>query len=190
MRHGFFQEQGALQRIIDELNEDLWFLALGVIYDDISELHIDYLNAFYEEEFDKPDDALGSSQRRPMIKRQKIRAYLARIDNDAGPSSRTEIVRTVSKTYSGFVHAASPHIMDMYGGVPSHFHVAGMLGTPHAQSHKGDLWNSFYRGIGSFALAAKAFGAEELFAKVLGYMREFAADAGERYAHPERSHEA
>lgn len=184
MQHGFFQEQRALQRVLDELNEDIVFLGSGVIYGDVSPLHIEYLHAFYEEEFDKPDDPLGSSQRRPMIKRQKIHAYLAKLDNSGDTSSRTEILRPVSRTYSGFVHAALPHIMDMYGGLPAHFHVAGMLATPHAESHRADIWNTFYRSIGSFVIAAKAFGDDELFAKILEFMRRFAAEAGRSYAHP------
>ena len=86
--------------------------------------------------------------------------------------------------YSGFVHGASPHIMDMYVGEPPQWHLRGMLGTIRASEHREDLWNVFYRSIRSFAFAAKAFGHEVLFGGVLQYMREFAAAAGESYAHP------
>ena len=54
MEHGFFQEQAALQRMLDELNEDISFLALGVIFGNTTDLHQKYLAAFYEEEFDNP----------------------------------------------------------------------------------------------------------------------------------------
>jgi hypothetical protein len=185
LAHGFVQEQAALQRMLDEFNEDVVFLAHGVISGGITELHREYLAAFYGEEFDNPDSALESTQKRPMISRQKIRAYLARIEaKGLNPSSGVEVMRTVSKTYSGFVHGASPHIMDMYGGNPPRFHVRGMLGTVRADDHRGDLWNSFYRSIGSFVFAAKAFGDEALVQSVLGYMRRFAKAAGESYAHP------
>ena len=185
LAHGFVQEQAALQRMLDEFNEDIVFLANGVISGDIMELHREYLAAFYEEEFDNPDNSLESTQKRPMISRKKIRAHLARIEaKGLNPSSSVEVMRTVSKTYSGFVHGASPHIMDMYAGNPPRFHVRGMLGTVHAGDHREDLWNSFYRSIGSFVLAAKAFGDEALVQSVLGYMRCFAKAAGESYAHP------
>ena len=39
------------------------------------DLHQRYLSAFYKEEFDKPD-AVSSTQKRPMIPRRKIRAYV------------------------------------------------------------------------------------------------------------------
>lgn len=191
LAHGFVQEQAALQRILDEFNEDVMFLAYGVISNDITELHREYLAAFYEEEFDNPDSALESTQKRTMISRQKIRAYLARIRAEGlNPSSGVEVMRTVSKIYSGFVHGASPHIMEMYGGTPPRFHVRGMLGTIRADDHREDMWNSFYRSIGSFVFAAKAFGDEALVQSVLGYMRHFAKAAGESYAHPPEKPEA
>ena len=66
MELGFAQEQGALQRILDEMQEDITFLTYGVIFNDISTLHKEYLEAFFEEEFDA-DTALESTQKRPMI---------------------------------------------------------------------------------------------------------------------------
>lgn len=191
MTHGFVQEQAALQRILDEFNEDIVFLAHGVVSGNTTDLHREYLAAFYEEEFDNPDSTIGPTQKRPMIPRQKIRAYLSRIEAEGiDPSSGVEVMRTVQKAYSGFVHGASPHIMDMYAGSPPRWHLRGMLGTIRADDHREDLWNAFYRSIGSFGFAAKAFGDEVLFNSVLEYMRNFATAAGESYAHPPAKHEA
>jgi hypothetical protein len=39
LAHGFLQEQGALQRMLDEFNEDIRFLAYSVISGDTTELH-------------------------------------------------------------------------------------------------------------------------------------------------------
>lgn len=191
LAHGFLQEQAALQRMLDEFNEDIMFLAHGVISGDMTKLHHEYLAAFYEEEFDNPDSAIESTQRRPIVSRKKIRAYLARLNAEgANPSSGVETMRTISKIYSGFVHGASPHIMDMYGGNPPRFHLRGMLGTVRANDHRNDLWNPFYRSIGSFVFAAKAFGDEALVQSVLTYMRDFARAAGEIYGHPPEGSEA
>ena len=68
--HGFVQEQGALQRILDEIQQDIIFLVFAVVFDDLTLLHQRYLDAFFEEEFDAAD-ALGSTQKRPMIPRKK-----------------------------------------------------------------------------------------------------------------------
>lgn len=46
---GFFQEQAALQRMLDEFREDVMFLSYAAVQHDITDLHREYLAAFYEE---------------------------------------------------------------------------------------------------------------------------------------------
>ena len=169
--HGFVQEQGALQRILGEIQDDIRFLTYGVIFDDLTLLHQRYLDAFFEEEFDAAD-AIGSSQKRPMIPRKKIHAYIAR---KAGPdpSLAVEVSRTISKAYSGYVHVASPHVMDMYGGNPPRFHMRGMRGTPRHYEHQKDLWNYFYRGTMALELAARVLGDGVLLGEICDYRRGF-----------------
>lgn len=41
-----------------------------------------------------------------------------------------ELLSNVYLTYSNYVHCRYPEAMDLYGGVPPHFHMKGMLGTP------------------------------------------------------------
>lgn len=173
LESGFLQEQGAIHRMLDEIVEDIVFLSFGAI-NEVTKLHQNFLNDFYEEEFDKPENPISSTQKRPMIPRKKIRAYIARMEGSGlDPSTGTALTNTLSKAYSGFVHGASPHIMDMYGGNPPHFHVAGMRGTPRFLEHQHDLWNYFYRGICAFGFAAKAFGDEHLFGTIRYYLDNF-----------------
>jgi hypothetical protein len=187
LEYGFVQEQGALQRMLDEFEEDIQFLTFAVIFDRFTPLHQEYLDAFYEEEFDA-ESALGSTQKRPLIPRKRIRAYLASTNGaPLNPSRAIELSRTVHSTYSGYVHAASPHIMDMYGGSPPHFHSSGMAGTPLHQVYREDIWNYFYRGILSFVLSAKAFGDEELFQQLNEFSHEFARQSGEDHLLPRRN---
>jgi hypothetical protein len=144
-------------------------------------LMINYLEAFYEEEFDKPEDPISSTQKRPMVRREKIRAYIARIEgSNLDPSRGVALTRTISKAYSGYVHGASPQIMEMYGGNPPQFHVSGMRGTPLFSDHQHDIWNYFYRGICAFGFAAKAFGDEPLFSSIQCYRDEFARQSGRK----------
>lgn len=179
LEFGFIQEQAALQRMLDEFMEDITFLSYAVIFNDVTELHRAYLNAFYEEELDKSEDPIGSKQKRPMVPRQKIRAYIAKIKGgDPDTSHAGAVTRSISKMYSGYVHGASPHIMEMYGGNPPKFHVTGMAGIPLFADHRDDLWNYFYRGICAFVFAAKAFGDDALFSSINRYCDEFAMSAG------------
>ena len=67
LESGFIQEQGALQRMLDEFQEDVIFLSYAAINNEVTDLHRRYLEAFYQEEFDKPGDPISSTQKRPMI---------------------------------------------------------------------------------------------------------------------------
>jgi hypothetical protein len=58
---GFVQEQASLQRILDEVAEDISFLSFSVISNDSTEAHKTYLFAFFQEEFD-PNDLVVSSK--------------------------------------------------------------------------------------------------------------------------------
>ncbi len=160
LNHGFGQEVGALKRILDEIQEDILFLLSGS--NNLTPLHREFLDAFFEEEFDA-DTALESTQKRKMIPRRKIRAHnsdvVASIPNSPfDPSRMNETSRTIDKAYSGYVHAASPQIMELYSGNPPHFHMSGTLGTPVEQAHRQDFCNYVYRSICVFGLVAKAFG--------------------------------
>jgi len=184
LAHGFLQELGAMNRMLDEFNEDISFLAYSVVFHDTTDLHREYLEAFFEEEFDNPQSAIHSTQKRPMVRRQKIRAYLSGKKIGLDPSRGAEVMRTVDKIFSGFVHGASPHIMDMYNGDPPQFCLQGMLGTIHVDAHRENLWGYFYRSIGSFVITAKAFGDDSLVQSILAYMRNFAKANGQDFTKP------
>jgi len=182
MSQGFVQEQAALQRILQELHEDITFLAYSIIFNDFTPLHQTYLDSFYEEEFDA-DTAMTSTQKRAMVSRTKIQAYIVRKEcSDLDPSTGLELARTITKAYSGYVHAASPQIMDMYGGNPPRFHVEGLLGSERHDEHRHDLWNYFYRSILSFGMTAKAFGDHDLFDQIHAFTVKFEEAAGENYS--------
>jgi hypothetical protein len=156
--HGYVHEQGALQRMLDEGDEDITFLTLALICNDVSDLHVRYLSAFWEEEFDDPSPQ-KSTQKRPNIPRKSINAWIARNElSGIDESSGVTLTTTLHKTYSGYVHGASPHIR-------------------HAD-HADDLLNYFYRGIVAFAFAAKAFGDDDMFDSIRNFSIEFSQLTG------------
>ena len=167
---GLFQEQAALQRIVDEIGEDVSFLSVPVITGHSTELHDRYLEIFFQEEFD-PQTGKPSQQAKPMIQRRQIRASIANSGSE-DPSGHIEASKTVHRADSGYVHAASPHIMDSYIGSPPHFHTNGMLGTPRETEYRWYLKNYFYRATLAFAVAAKAFGLRDVHAQMAGHSTE------------------
>jgi len=180
LKQGLLQEQAVIARVLAELQEDVLFLAYGIMKGELAtRLHESFLAGFYQEEFDNPASPIDSTQKRPTVARSKIQAYLARVEGIIGnPSYNQEVARTLSKAYSGFVHAASPQIMDMYGGNPPYFHVRGMLGTPKIREYEQDIWNYFDRGMATLAVAAGVFGDRELFQRILVQKRNFEARSG------------
>lgn len=181
LANGFVQEQGILQRTIDETNEDIMFLVYAVTNDRVTELHEKYLEAFWQEEIDESGTMMESRQDRPMIPRKKIQAYLAKIEGVAiNPTRRQDAAKTIYKAYSGFVHGASPHLMDMYGGKPPYFHTNGLLGTPLIHEHAEDIWNYAYRSFISHIAVAKAFGAATHVTILNRHLDRFERNAGMR----------
>ena len=180
--HGHVQEQGVLHRTLDELNEDIFFLAAARTNDTVTELHQRYLDSFWAEEFDVPEDPVASTQKRDTPQRKKIRAYITRILGEGlNPSRQADLGETIGKTYSGFVHGASPHIMDMCGGYPPSFHLSGMRGTVRINEYADDAWNYFYRSFLSVIVVAKAFGDESLVQALVKEKLEFEAKSGKDY---------
>jgi len=182
LQNGHVMEQAMLQRIIDEANEDILFLVYAVTNDTITPLHQRYLAAFWAEEFSDFEDPTSSHQSREMVPRKKLRAYLARIEGKGlDPSRAVQVTTVVSKVYSGFVHGASPHVMEIYGGNPPRFHTRGMTGTPKIEEYTRDLWNYMYRGFLSHIFVAKAFGADTHAEALIKHKQRFESLAGESY---------
>lgn len=187
LRAGYVQELGAVFRMLDEFNEDILFLCQAIRDGQLTKLHDDYLKFFYQEEFDDPDNAFLSTQNRPTIARKKIHAANSRIpEQELNPSDNQELYRTLSQTYSGFVHAASTHVMDMYGGNPPHFHVSGMLGTPRIPECVENAWDYFYRGLLTIMIVALSFKQENLLQQLYVFRSHVEQQSGRtNWEHPE-----
>jgi hypothetical protein len=145
---GLYQEVGAMARILDELGEDVVLLSESVRTGTVTALQTEMLTQFYEEEFDNPNNPMTSTQRRPMVRREKVRAAIAALPNQAvNPSDSAELNRTMFHTMSGYVHPASVHILDSWGGYPPHFHLAGMRDTPREPQWEAQGIHYMHRGL-------------------------------------------
>jgi len=172
--------------MLDEFHEDIAFLAFAILRNEVTPLHKEYLEAFYKEEFDSA--TLEATLDRPMVRRQKIRAHLARLEQQpSDPSTFVTMYKTIHNGYSGYVHGAFPHIMDLVLGDPPTFHIHGMSGTPREQYHRYDLYNPFFRAIIAFAIAAKALGDEKLAQDLTAYHLEFDKLSGRNESHQNSS---
>lgn len=176
-QNGFLQEQGVIQRTVDELVEDIFFLVGAINQKKIEPIHEDFLASFFAEEFD-PNKPGVVIPRPPQVVRKKIRAYIVRtLTPNANLSKALEVSSIVANAYSGYVHAASPHIMDMYAGDERRFLVQGMLGTPRMEDHKDDAWNYYLRGLFAVRAVGKAFGDGPLVEGLAKFIEKFEKDS-------------
>lgn len=157
---GYVQEQGVIHRILDELNEDISFLAIARTNDSETALHTRYLKAFFDDQLAENWEPNSTVKGPDMPSRKSIRAYVKRILGKGVKDSNAS--ETVARAYGGYVHAASQNIMDLYGGDPPKFHLGGMLGTPRIQEHRDDAWNYLYRSLVSVIFVSRAFGDKQL----------------------------
>ena len=79
---------------------------------------------------------------------------------------------------SGYVHGAYPHIMELYGGNPAHYHLKGMFGTPLYDSCLDQSKHYFYRGIQSMMVLSQVFNQGDLLKDLYALRGYFEEKAG------------
>lgn len=162
-RHGYVQELGALARIADDLFNDILFMLKPLDGDKPSKDQIRFFEEFYQEEFEDPLNVLAGAQKRDVVARRKLHATFGQLAKDAlNPSDAQTMMTTIHAAFSGYIHGAYPHIMELYGGNPGRFHMSGMLSTPRIEEWKGQLVTYVHRGIMATVLVARKLGLEDI----------------------------
>lgn len=179
LREGFAQEVGALCRMVDDFCNEIFFLLLPQGSEGFSDDQIRFLENFFREEFDKPEDPLRSAQKRDTVSVKKIHATFGKLAaGELNPSDAQELLRTVHQAFSGYIHGAYPHIMEMYGGNPPRFHVSGMLGTPRIDEWRGQLVGYVQRLIIASVFVARKLGVTNFEAPLRALLEEFEKTTG------------
>jgi hypothetical protein len=158
-RSGLYQEVGVMCRILDEFGEDVIFISEAVRTGQITELQQQFIDEFFQPEFDNPNPLL-STQKRHRIPRDRIQAAIARFSHHPmNPSDAQSVSRTIAKGYSGYVHGASERILEMYNG--KNYCLSGMLGTPRQLEFEASIWEYMHRSLVAVMYACLAFGKQD-----------------------------
>ena len=160
---GYVQEIGVIFRTLDEIHEDIFFLASAETNGSRTARHDKYLAAFYADAvMSRPEGSIDIPKPN-LLPRKKVRAQtLSALGQGINVSRALAVSESLSTAYSGYVHAASENIMEMYGGNPPKFHLSGMLGTPRIDSFSRASEQYVNRGLMATGAVAKAFGDREL----------------------------
>ena len=178
---GYVQEAGVLFRTLDEIQEDIFFLACAETSEALTALHTQYLEAFYSEAvLSRSKDSLDIPKPN-LVSRKKIRAHtMNALGKGVNVSKALAAGESLGTVYSGYVHAASENIMDMYGGDPPHFHIEGMRGTPRVTDGVRDAENYVYRGLIATIIVAKAFGDATLVDVLYEFLAKYESANGHK----------
>lgn len=175
---GLLLDAGATMRILDEVGSDIMFLAAPLIFrKQPEESHHRFLAEFFQEEFDHKDP-LKSTQKRDRVPRRKIRAYVARTyDTGSNASDVVDMFQTIESTFSGYIHGAAVHILDLYDG--ARFCVPMMPGDDPLEALREQRNYYAFRALAAVSTAAKALGDDGLFERLYELSNELFDESGE-----------
>jgi hypothetical protein len=127
---GFHQEAFVVLRSVYECLEDIEFLDEAHSSDKPTAGQKRLVESFFAEGDHSVDDFLaGRVTPRPRTTRREKRAAVTRtLDGFSNPERVRRILEAIASGLDGYVHAAYPHIMEMYGGTAEdeRFHMCGM----------------------------------------------------------------
>ncbi|MGW8190846.1 hypothetical protein [Sphingomonas hankookensis] len=150
--HGFIQEAGALQRSLDEINEDILFIALAVATGNWTDYHDAYLDYFWSD-----------TQGQPPVQRKRIRAYVNRVfAEQLDPSGADAVGRELYSAFSDFVHARSGPIIGLLIGPPPRFDLNGVQHPEQIQAFVDQAPTYGFRCLASATAVAQALSSTEL----------------------------
>lgn len=177
IEEGYFQETGVIFRTLDEILEDIVFLASALTDAAYTDKHDRYLKAFYLHAVTSQPDGCFDIPQPNSVGRKDIRNHsIGVLGNGINQSEARSAGKSVSAAYSGYVHAASENIMEMFGGDPPQFHLTGMLGTLRETEWKRSLPTYIYRGLLAANFVAKGFGDHETVATLYKFSEDYAAE--------------
>ena len=124
LEKGYVQEAYALARVSQDQVDDIHFLGrprgeAG----SLSEQQKRALDEFFQEEFTDAANPVATSQDRDRVPRDKVRAAVHRDSED--PSRMQEISRALYRVFSGYVHGAYDHIMELYSDASGRYDYRG-----------------------------------------------------------------
>jgi hypothetical protein len=161
---GYAQEVYMLGRAIDETVEEIMFLAI----EDPKYLdkQTQMLEEFYMEELEDHADPTSRASRN-RVPKKKVRAALYKEHHNINI-----VASAIQQLFSGFVHGAYVHLMELFTTAPPRFPTRGLLGNPYQKVCEENLANHIYRSIGACRVVAKQLGKETLKLRLAALMTD------------------
>ena len=148
-RCGYTQEIGVLIRTLVECTTHIEFVLSARDDASISETEVEkvekvekYVQAYFAD-FQRNS---ATDFKRAQVKQNTVNErlgttlddFIQQHDPERQGIEAEQLYSNVYLTFSNYVHAKYPEVMDLYGGSPAHFHLHGMKGncSTHTYCHK------------------------------------------------------
>lgn len=180
LNRGFYQEVGIICRCVTEGVEDVFFLAEPLGENGaMSSAQRLLVEEFFQEEFDDAANPIRSQQKRQRVPRDQVLAGIARMkSNPLNPSDAKAVTRMLHHGFSGYVHGAYIHIMELFSapagadGNPDpargRFHVAGRVGGQQLDGMAGAFASRVFQSALGAGMVARRVGNKEVDAQLAG----------------------
>ena len=155
---GHVHEMGILCRCMDESFEDMMLFIRSLGPDgEPTDKQKRVFEEFFQEEFEDLSAPILSTAKRDRVPRNKVRTAIAGLlENPVNPHEFAQISQSIYNAFSGYVHGAYPHIMELYGGKSPRYHMSGMLVAQRIQEWERMLIEYTYRGaLGAWYVAKR-----------------------------------
>ena len=155
--NGLFLDLGATIRSVNDCVEEIFFL-LETFPDKPGPKVEQFVKNFFEGTIDGYLEAQTHQVRRDKIRSASVRILKGSHDNDM-----QNMLETIYRTFSGYVHANYAHIMEIYNGATDEFNLGGISSSARKRD-----WAFHVRlAVQDVAMAA-AFAAKRLNREALG----------------------
>ena len=156
-----------LYRQLDEIQEDVEFISLGLIMEAWTSDHQTYSDYFWSED----------GPRGPSVQRKTIRNFVHSTLGQTNVAAANRNGRFIHGVYSDFVHARSAPTMGMMRGPPPRFDLDAIFDEEARTVYDDQHPTYFYRGLLSCSMIAKVLLQDEenlqVFDDVKGYEQSY-----------------
>lgn len=134
-RGGYTQEIAVLMRTLIECTTHIEFVLTGL---DSTGKMAPAAESYVQAYFDDYARNNSADFKRPQVRQNKVHEAVGNRLDEFAQQYATKFTNmkaakrfsNIYLTFSNYVHARYPEVMDLYGGIPGQFHLRGMKGTP------------------------------------------------------------
>lgn len=135
-KEGYIQEICVIIRSVIDAKTQIEFILSGYQDGTLKEIQQKHLDRYFSDFKRNSAADLGTGGTRQKDIHDEVSSHMEETfmslgcEGYLGREKTSALMSNVYKAYSGYVHAAYPEVMDMWGGTPGQFHMDGMKNTP------------------------------------------------------------